>query len=109
MYEFYKNHPRRGAFHNVNLSNLENVLRTDRAGECILREFRGTNFENFSDQLQPWWRLCGLDVCTGLLKKTLDTSLHNSSVLFHLKLYMFWIKGAHQSASIQTFDCSQEN
>ena len=30
----------------------------------------------------------------------------NSSVLFQVKLYMIWIKGAHQSAKFQTFDCS---
>ena len=27
---------------------------------------------------------------------------HNSSVLFHLKLYMLWTKGAHQNANFQT-------
>ena len=32
----------------------------------------------------------------------------NSSVLFELKLYMIWTKGAHQSAKYQTFDCSRE-
>ena len=31
---------------------------------------------------------------------------HNSSVLFHLNLYMLWIKGAHQSVNFQTFDYS---
>ena len=29
----------------------------------------------------------------------------NSSVLFWLKLYTIWTKGAHQSAKLQTFDC----
>ena len=35
----------------------------------------GTNFEKFSARCQPQWRLRGFDVCTGLPKKTLDTSL----------------------------------
>ena len=30
----------------------------------------------------------------------------NSSLLFHLNLYMLWIKVAHQSANFQTFHCS---
>ena len=30
---------------------------------------------------------------------------HNSSVLFHLNLYMLWTKGTHQSAIFQTSDC----
>ena len=34
---------------------------------------------------------------------------HNSSVLFHLNLYMLWTKEAHQSANFQTFNCSHEN
>ena len=29
---------------------------------------------------------------------------YDSSVLFHLKLYMLWIKGSDQSANFQTFD-----
>ena len=33
----------------------------------------------------------------------------NSSVLFHLNLYMFWTNGAHQSANFRTFDHSHEN
>ena len=32
----------------------------------------------------------------------------NSSVLFQLKLYMIWTKGAHQSAKFQTFNCSRK-
>ena len=32
----------------------------------------------------------------------------DSSVLFQLKLYMIWTKAAHQSAKLQTFDCSRE-
>ena len=32
----------------------------------------------------------------------------NSSILFSLKLYIIWTKGAHQSAKFQTFDCSRE-
>ena len=39
--EFFKNHPRKGVFRNVNLINLENVLqrnlKTGRARECIFR------------------------------------------------------------------------
>ena len=31
----------------------------------------------------------------------------NFSVLFQLKLYMIWTKGAHQSTKFQTFDCSR--
>ena len=34
---------------------------------------------------------------------------HNSSVPFHLNLYMFWKKGVHQSANFLTFNCSHEN
>ena len=33
---------------------------------------------------------------------------NNFYVLFHLKFFIFWIKGAHQSASFKTFDCSLE-
>ena len=33
---------------------------------------------------------------------------HNSAVLFQLKLYMLWTKGAYQSANFQIFDCSHE-
>ena len=33
----------------------------------------------------------------------------NSSVHFHLKLYMLSTKGTHQSASFQTFNCWYEN
>ena len=33
---------------------------------------------------------------------------YNSSVLFHLKLYMLWTKGPYQSANFQTCDCSHE-
>ena len=32
----------------------------------------------------------------------------DSSILFQLKLYMIWTKGADQSAKFQTFDCSRE-
>ena len=45
-----KNHPQERVFHNVNLSNLGNVLqrnlRTDRARECIFRASEDTNLEN---------------------------------------------------------------
>ena len=34
---------------------------------------------------------------------------HNSSVLFHLNLYMLWTKEAHQSANFETFDYLTEN
>ena len=49
IYEFCKNHWQRRLSHNVNLSNLKNVLqqnlRTDRSKEYIFRAFEGTNFE----------------------------------------------------------------
>ena len=32
----------------------------------------------------------------------------NSSVIFKLKLYMIWTKGAHQGARFQTFVCSHK-
>ena len=31
---------------------------------------------------------------------------HNSSVFFHLNLYMLWTERAYQSANFQTFHCS---
>ena len=66
-------------FSNVNLSNLENVLqrnlKKDRAKECIFRASGGTNLENSPSRHQPWGQLCGLDVYTGLPKKSLETSL----------------------------------
>ena len=34
---------------------------------------------------------------------------HNSSVLFHLNLYMFWTKEDLQSTNFLTFNCSHEN
>ena len=34
---------------------------------------------------------------------------YNSSVLFHLNLYMLWTKEALQSANFQTFEWSHEN
>ena len=75
IYGFFKNHSRRGKLHNVNLSNLENILqrnlRTHRAGKCIFWASGGTNFENISAQHQPWWQLHGFDVCTGLPQKSL--------------------------------------
>ena len=40
---------------------------------------------------------------------TLHAMRHNSSVLFHLKLYMLWTKQAQQSANFQNCDCSHEN
>ena len=80
MYEFFKNHPRRGVLRNGNLSNLENVLqrnvRTDRAGDCIFKASGGTDFEHFSAKCQPLWRLRGFDVPSfnGLPKTPLYTS-----------------------------------
>ena len=48
IYEFFK-YPQKRVFHNVTLSNLENVLqrnlRTDRATDCIFWVFGGRNFE----------------------------------------------------------------
>ena len=49
---------------------LQRNLRTDRARKCIFRVSGGTNFENFSSRRQPWRRLHGFDVCTGLPKRT---------------------------------------
>ena len=72
---FLKNHPQKRVFCNASLSNLENVLKTDRARECIFRVSGGTNFENLSTQCQRWWCLYGFHVCTGLPKKTLHVSL----------------------------------
>ena len=34
---------------------------------------------------------------------------HNSSVFFHLNLYILWILGAHQGANFQTFGSLYEN
>ena len=34
---------------------------------------------------------------------------HNSSVFFHLNLYILWILGAHQGANFQTLGSSYEN
>ena len=51
MYEFFKNHPRRGVFRNVNLSNLENVLqrnlRTERAGSAFLEHLEAQIWKVF--------------------------------------------------------------
>ena len=57
----------------LTLSNLGNVLqrnlKTDRGRESIF--IWRHKFINFSTKHQPWWCLCGFDVCTGLPKKTL--------------------------------------
>ena len=49
-YMIFENDPQRKVFHNVNLSNLENVLQrnliTNWVRECTFRIVRGTNFEN---------------------------------------------------------------
>ena len=66
MYEFFKNHPQRIVLHNVNSSNLENVLqrnvRTDRFRKCILRVSGGTNLKNFfcpaPTMVGPSWVQC---------------------------------------------------
>ena len=62
IYEFFKNHPRQRIFHNILLSNSENVsqknLRTDRAREWNFRVSGGTNFEKFSTWCQPLWVWC---------------------------------------------------
>ena len=41
----------------------------------IFKVSGGGNFENYSAWRQPSWDLRGFDVCTGLPKKSLDTSL----------------------------------
>ena len=40
---------------------------------------------------------------------TLQCHETNSSVLFHLNLYMLWTKGSDQSVNFQTFDCLHGN
>ena len=91
----FKNHPRKGVFHNVNLSYLVNVLQrnlsTRRAGECIFRPSGGTNYENFPVQCQPWWRLPELDLCNDLPKNS-GTSLPG--------MLRFWISKVTQGISI---------
>ena len=76
IFEF---HPRRRMFCNVNLDNLVNFLqrnvRKGKTRECIFRAFGGTN--KVSSRRQPLWRLRWLNFCTGLSKKSLDTSLSN--------------------------------
>ena len=70
-------HPQRRMFCNVNLDNLVNFLqrnvRKGKTRECIFRAFGGTN--KVSSRRQPLWRLRWLNFCTGLSKKSLDTSL----------------------------------
>ena len=65
-------------FRNVSLSNLENViqrnLRTNRAKVCIL-EYLETEISKIFAWHQPWWYLCGFDMCTCLPQKTLDMPL----------------------------------
>ena len=41
----------------------------------IFKVSGGGNFENYSAWRQPSWDLRGFDACTGLPKKSLDTSL----------------------------------
>ena len=52
-------------------NNLERNLTTHRARECV---FRASESTNVSTRHQLLWRLCGFDVCTPLLKQTLDHS-----------------------------------
>ena len=91
----FKNHQCKRVFCNVSLSDLENVLqrnlRTDRAKECIFRVSGGTNFENLSTRCQPFWCLCGFNVCTCQPKRNLDVSLfmdldHGVWVIYLLKI-----------------------
>ena len=76
----FKNHSGRKVFRNLNLGNLENVLQrnvgTDGARECIFRASRH-KFSRFVclAPAMPWCFLHVFDDCTGLPKKTLDTSL----------------------------------
>ena len=79
IYGFFKNDPQRKVFHNVDLSNFENVLqrsiRRGRSRECIFRTFWGTDFKEFYARSQPWWRLSWVNLFTNLPKKALDISL----------------------------------
>ena len=62
IFEFFKNQPQR-AFRNINLSNLENVLRVlraDRTRKCIIRATGDTCFENLIAQCQPSRHSCWL-------------------------------------------------
>ena len=52
--------------------------------ECILRASGGKKFENLTPQHQTWCHLCGFDVCTGLPKKTLNTSHCHDTLLIKL-------------------------
>ena len=52
MYEFFKNHLRRGVFRNANLSNLENVLQRN------LRTGRGREFSCQVPSMVPFWVGC---------------------------------------------------
>ena len=53
MYKFFQNQPWGRVFHNINLSNLGNILqrniRIDGVRESIFRVSRGTNFEIYLD------------------------------------------------------------
>ena len=82
-----KNHPQERVFHNVNLSNLGNVLqrnlRTDRARQCIFRASEDTNLENSPSGCQTWWHLYGFNVCTGMPKKSSGYVTNSIKIEFH--------------------------
>ena len=67
IYKFFKKSSTRNK-NNLEI-NLRRNLRTDRARECIFRASECKNFEDFPSRCQPWWHLCGFDVCNGLPKK----------------------------------------
>ena len=56
------------------------MLETSTISEIQEQEDPGSAFLEYLEAqivkiAQPWWRLLGFNVCTGLPKKTLDTSL----------------------------------
>ena len=53
----------------------------------------------FGTKSQFFFKLCITLQCHGT----------NSSVLFHLNLYMFWTKTSNESVNFQTSDCSDES
>ena len=88
--EFFKHHPRRRVFRNVNAINLENVLqrniRTGRAGEFT---FRSANLKKFYFQHQPWWCLREFDVYTGLPSQKIWIRHWSVSYLFWKRPIIF--------------------
>ena len=93
IYEFWKNHWQRGAFGNVNLSNLEKLLwrnwRTHRVEKCIFRASGGTNLEKCSTQCQTWCCLFWFNEFPICLKKSgyisPDTAWECSCLILFLK------------------------